>query len=145
MGYIIGKHSIWRQNQNIGRLQILSVMIEKIGNPVKCNGSFSASCRTLDYHDPVFCISNDGILLFLNGTNDVLKLDFSITSQFCFQDLIINFYITFKFIDHFSVADLVLPFGSNLAMDFTHGSLIRSRSFVIVIKQTAYRSTPVVY
>ena len=145
MGDIIGKHSIWRQDQNIGRLQILSVMIEKIGNPVKCNRSFPASCRTLDHHDPVFGISDNGILLLLNGTDNVLKLYLTVTSQLCFQDLIIDLHITLKFVDHFSVADLILPFRSNLAMDFTHGSLIRSRSFVIVIKQTAYRSTPVVY
>ena len=145
MGYIIGKHSIWRQNQNIGRLQILSVMVEKIGDPVKRHGSFPASCCTLDHHDPVFGISDNGILLLLNGTDNVLKLYLTVTSQLCFQDLIIDLHITLKFVDHFSVADLILPFRSNLAMDFTHGSLIRSRSFVIVIKQTAYRSTPVVY
>ena len=145
MGNIIGKHSIWRQDQNIGRLQILSVMVEKIGDPVKRHGSFPASCCTLDHHDPVFGISDNGILLLLNGTDNVLKLYLTVTSQLCFQDLIIDLHITLKFVDHFSVADLILPFRSNLAMDFTHGSLIRSRSFVIVIKQTAYRSTPVVY
>ena len=145
MGNVIGKHSIWRQDQNIGRLQILSVMVEKIGDPVKRHGSFPASCCTLDHHDPVFGISDNGILLLLNGTDNVLKLYLTVTSQLCFQDLIIDLHITLKFVDHFSVADLILPFRSNLAMDFTHGSLIRSRSFVIVIKQTAYRSTPVVY
>ena len=110
MGDIIGKHSIWRQDQNIGRLQILSVMIEKIGNPVKCNGSFPASCCTLDYHDPVFCIADNSILLLLDSTNNVLKLYFTVTSQFRFQNLIIDLHITLKFVDHFSVADLILPF-----------------------------------
>ena len=145
MGNVIGKHSIWRQDQNIGRLQILSVMVEKIGDPVKRHGSFTASCCTLDHHDPVFGISDNGILLLLNGTDNVLKLYLTVTSQLCFQDLIIDLHITLKFVDHFSVADLILPFRSNLTMNLAHGSLIRSRSFVIVIKQTAYRSTPVVY
>ena len=145
MGNVIGKHSIWRQDQNIGRLQILSVMVEKIGDPVKRHGSFPASCCTLDHHDPVFGISDNGILLLLNGTDNVLKLYLTVTSQLCFQDLIIDLHITLKFVDHFSVADLILPFRSNLTMNLAHGSLIRSRSFVIVIKQTAYRSTPVVY
>ena len=58
MRNIVGKHSIWRQDQNIGRLQILSVMVEKIGDPVKRHGSFPASCRTLDHHDFIFGISN---------------------------------------------------------------------------------------
>ena len=145
MRNIVGKHSIWRQDQNIGRLQVLSVMVEKIGDPVKCNGSFPASCRTLDHHDFIFGISDDGILLFLNGTDNVLKLYLTVTSQLCFQDLIIDLHITLKFVDHFSVTDLILPFGSNLTMNLAHGSLIRSRSFVIVIKQTAHRSTPVIY
>ena len=120
-------------------------MVKKISDSVKCYGSLSASCCTLNHHDPVFGISDDRILLFLDGADDVLKLNFSIAAKLCFQDFVINLYITLKFIDHFSIADLVLPFGSNFAVNLTHRCFIGSRSFIIIIEQATYRSTPVIY
>ena len=120
-------------------------MIQEISDPVQGNGSLSASCCALDHHDTIRSVSDDRILLLLDRADNILQLYITVTSKFCLQDLIVDLHITLKFVDHFSVADLILPFGSNLTMNLAHGSLIRSRSFVIVIKQTAYRSTPVVY
>ena len=112
---------------------------------MKCHRSLSASCRTLDHHDPVLGISDDRILLFLNRTDNILKLNFSVAAKLCFQNLIVNLHIAFKLIDHFSIADLILPFGSNLTVDLTHRCFIGSRSLIIVIKQTTHRRTPVIY
>ena len=120
-------------------------MIEKISDSVKRYGSLSASCCSLYHHNPVFRISDDGILFFLDSTDDVLKLNFSITSKLCFQNLVVDFYITLKFIDHFPITDLVLPFGSNFAMYLAHRCFIGSRSLIIIIEQPTHRSSPVIY
>lgn len=75
---------------------------------------FSASCCSLDHHDPVLCIADNGILLFLNSTDNVFKLNLSASSKLCFQNIIINFNVAFKFINKLSPADLILPFRAYL-------------------------------
>ena len=65
-------------------------MIEKIGDPVQGDGCLAASCSSLDHHDPVRSVSDNGILLFLNGADNVFQLYISVTSKLCLQDLIMN-------------------------------------------------------
>ena len=105
-------------------------MIEKISDPVQGDGCLAASCSSLDHHDPVRSVSDNGILLFLNGADNVFQLYISVTSKLCLQDLIIDLHITFKLIDHFSTTDLILPLGSNVSMDFPQRCLIECRPFV---------------
>ena len=120
-------------------------MVKKISDPVKSYRSFSASCSSLDHHDPVLRIADNGILLFLNGTDDVFKLNLSASSKLCFQDIIINFNIAFKFINKLSTANLILPFGAYFPFKNSLRRFVGSRSFVIIIKKTADRSPPVIY
>ena len=144
MGDIIGKHTIGRQDQYIGRFQMFPVMIEQIGNPVQGDGSLSASRRSLDHQDPVPGIPDDRVLFLLYRADNVFQPHISIASQLPFQDLIINFYIALKTIDHLSAADLILPLGQNLPVHLPCRRLIRSRSFVIIVKQSADRRAPVI-
>ena len=119
-------------------------MIEKIGDPVQGDGCLAASCSSLDHHDPVRSVSDNGILLFLNGADNVFQLYISVTSKLCLQDLIIDLHITFKLIDHFSTTDLILPLGSNVSMDFPQRCLIGCRPFVKIIEQSGHRCSPVI-
>ena len=119
-------------------------MIEKIGDPVQGDGCLAASCSSLDHHDPVRSVSDNGILLFLNRTDNVFQLYVSVASKLCLQDLIVNLYITFKLVDHFSTTDLILPLGCNITVDFSQWCLIGCRSFVKIIEQSGHRCSPVI-
>ena len=119
-------------------------MVQQICNSVECNGSLSASCGSLDHHNPVFRIPDNGVLLFLYGPYNIFQLYVSISAKLRFQDLIIDLHITLKFIDHPAASDLVLPFGSDLPFHEAKRGLIGSRTFVKIIKQAAYRSPPVI-
>ena len=120
-------------------------MVKKISDSVKSHRGFSASCCSLDHHDPVLCIADNGILLFLNSTDNVFKLNLSASSKLCFQNIIINFNVAFKFINKLSPADLILPFRAYLPFKNSLRSFVGSRPFVIIIKKAADRSTPVIY
>ena len=120
-------------------------MIQKIRDPVKCNRSLTTSRSSLDHHNLITCVSDNCILLFLDRPDDVFELDFALASKLCAQDLIIDLDITLKLVDHFSIADLVLPFGSNLAFKNTGRCLIGRRTLVVIIKKSADRSTPVIH
>ena len=119
-------------------------MIKKICDPVQCNRGLAASCRSLDYHDFITCVSNDCILLFLDCADNVLELNLSLTSKLRTKDLIIDFDIALKLIEHLTIADLVLPFGCDLSFKYTGGCFINCRSFVIIIKKSADRCSPVI-
>ena len=112
---------------------------------MKCNRSLTTSCRSLDHHNLITCVSDNCILLFLDRPDDVFELDFALASKLCAQDLIIDLDIALKLVDHFSIADLVLPFGSNLAFKNTGRCLIGCRTLVVIIKKSADRSTPVIH
>ena len=124
---------------------MFSVMIQKIGDPVKCHRSLATSCCPLNNHDPVMRIADDGILLLLDGTDDIFQLYFSVASKLCLQDFIVDLYITFKFVDQISLTDLVLPLGSDLSFKNSGRCFIRSRTSVIIIKKSADRCSPVIY
>ena len=111
---------------------------------MKCNGSFSASRSSLDHQDSVFRIAYDRVLLLLYGTHDILQLNITVGTEFLLQNLIIDLCITFKCIDHLSVFDLVLPLGGNLARHDTGRCFIGCRTFIIIVKQSADRSSPVI-
>ena len=119
-------------------------MVQKIGNSVQCNGSLAASGCPLDHHDLILGISDNGILLLLDGADNVLKSYASAAAQLCHQNLVIYFHITLKLVDHFSITDLVLPFGCNLTGDSSKRCFIGSRSLIIIIEKAAHRSSPVV-
>ena len=144
MRNVIRKHAVGRQNQNIRRLQMPPVVIQKIGNPVKCNGSLTTSCRPLNYQNPIFRIADDRILLFLYCTNDVLKLNISVRPKLLLQNLIIDLHITFELIYHSSAANLVLIFAGNLPRQHPCRSLIGSLTLVIIVKQGTDRGSPVI-
>ena len=61
--------------------RFFAVMVKKISDSVKSHRGFSASCCSLDHHDPVLCIADNGILLFLNSTDNVFKLNLSASSS----------------------------------------------------------------
>ena len=48
------------------------------------DGSFSASGRTLNDKDTVFCIADDGILLLLDGADDIFKLYVAVAAKLFF-------------------------------------------------------------
>ena len=144
MGNIIRKYSVGRKYQHRRGFQILSVMIKEICDPVQGNGSLSASCSPLDHHDPVRGVSDNSILLLLNGSDNVFQLYISVASKLCLQDLIINFHIALELVDHFSATDLILPLCRNISMDITQWGLIGGRSFVKIIEQSGHRCPPVI-
>ena len=141
---VVRKNTVWRQDQNVGRFQIFPVMVEQIRNAVQSDGCFTAACRTLNHHDPVLCIADNGILLLLYGADDIFQCYRPIASEFSHEDFVINLHIALKLIDHLAAADFVLPLGSDFSCHFSQGSLIGSRSFIKVIKKSAHRCTPVV-
>ena len=143
-GNIIGKHTVGRQDQDIGRFQILPVVIQKIGDTVKRHGGFPASRGSLYHHDPVGSVADNGVLFFLNGADNVLQMSLSAAAQFRSQYLIIDLNIAFEPVDHLSPADLKLPFGKDLALKNSGGSRILCRASVVIIKQPAYRRSPVI-
>ena len=85
-------------------------MIQKIGNSVQGYRCLTASCRSLNHHDPVFGIADDLILLFLNRPDDIFELYFSVASKLCSENFVVYLDIAFKFIEHLAFTDLVLPF-----------------------------------
>ena len=111
---------------------------------MQCHRSLSTSGCSLNYKNLIPGVTDNSILLFLDGTDDVFQLYLTITSKLCFQDLIINLHITFKFIDHFTVSDFILPLRSNFSLHFAKRSLIKCLSPVKIIEQTADRCSPVV-
>ena len=119
-------------------------MIQKICNPVQCNGGFPTSCGSLNDQNFVLYIPNDLILFFLDSTDNILQLYIPVTSKLLFQDLIINLGVTFKCINHLPFLDLILPFGSNLPFNGSSRCFIRSLSSVIIIKKTAHWRPPAV-
>ena len=119
-------------------------MVKKIRNSVQRNGCLAASSRTLDHHDLILCISDNGILFLLDGADNIFKRYASAAAKLCHQNLVINLHIAFKLIDHASAPDLVLPLGCNLTGNGSKGCLIGSGTFIIIIEKTAHRSSPVV-
>ena len=120
-------------------------MIEKICNSVKCYGSLTTSGSSLDHHDPILGITDDRILLLLNRAYNIFQLDFSLTSKLRAKNLIIDLYITLELVDHLTASDLVLPLGDHFPGKGSGRCLISRRSFIIIIKQTTDRSSPVIY
>ena len=123
---------------------MLPVMVKEISDPMERHRGFSASGSTLNHKDLITGVADDSVLFLLDRADDVFQLDLTVAAELCFQDLIIDLGVTFKCVDQFSTADLVLPFGCDLAGKFAHGSLIRSRTLIIIIEKTAYRRTPVI-
>ena len=119
-------------------------MIQKIGNPVKGHRGFPASRRTLNHQNPVTGVSNDGILFFLNGADNIFQLYIAIAAKLRFQDFIIDFDITLEGVNHFAVTDLILPLGCNFALHPAAGGLVKGIPFVKIIKQPADRGPPVI-
>ena len=119
-------------------------MIQKICDPVQRNGGLAASGASLDHQYLILCIADDRILLFLYRPYDIFQLYIAVISQFLFQYLIIDLRIALKGIDHFTAADLILPFGTDLTCNDPRRSFIGRRSFIIIIKKTAHRRSPVV-
>ena len=103
-----------------------------------------AACRPLNDHDLILCIPYDLILFFLNRAHDILQLDITAFSQLLFQNIIIDLHITLKFIDHPAAPDLVLPLRADLSLQNARRRFIGGRAFIIIIKQTADRSPPVI-
>ena len=56
-------------------------MIEQIGNAVQCHGSLAASGHALDCQDPVLCVADDRILLFLDRLDDVFQFDIPVAAK----------------------------------------------------------------
>ena len=69
---IIGEHTVGRQDQYIGRIQIPAIPIQKIGNPMQRHGGLSTSRRTLNHQNLILCIADNGILFLLDGAHNVL-------------------------------------------------------------------------
>lgn len=57
----------------VGGFQILPVMVQKIGNSVQCKEVLPLPGCPLDHHDLILGISVNGILLLLDGADNVLK------------------------------------------------------------------------
>ena len=76
---------------------------------------------------------------------NIFQLDFSLTSKLRAKNLIIDLYITLELVDHLTASDLVLPLGDHFPGKGSGRCLISRRSFIIIIKQTADRSSPVIY
>ena len=119
-------------------------MVQKIGNPVQCNRGLSAPCPALYHKNLILCVTDNGILFFLDCPHNIFQLNIAVMSKFLLQDLIINLGIALKSIYHLSSADLILPFGADLACDRSRRCFIGSRPFIIIIEQPAHRSPPVV-
>ena len=144
MGNIIRKDAVGRQDQDIGGFQVLAVVIQKIGNSVQGNGGLAASGCALDYHDLIPGVSNDGILLFLDGADNIFQRSAASAAKLCHKNLVINLHITFKLVNHTAISNLVLPLGGNFTADGSQRCLIRRRTFIIVVEKPADRSTPVI-
>ena len=84
------------QDQDIGGFQILAVVIQKIGNPVQGNGGLTASGCALDYHDLIPGVSDDGILLLLDGADNIFQRSAASAAKLCHKNLVINLHITFN-------------------------------------------------
>ena len=119
-------------------------MVQQIGNPVQGHRGFSASRRPLDHQDLILCIPDNGVLLLLDRAHNIFQLGITVGSQLLFQDVVIDLHITLKFIDHPAAPDLVLPFGADLPMQPPARRLIGRRPPVIIVKQSADRSAPVI-
>ena len=144
MGDIGGKHTVGGKHKHIGGFQVLPVVIQQVGNPVQGHGSLSGARRPLDHQNPVPGIADDGVLLPLNGPDNIFQFHISARAQLLAQNLIIDFQIALKGIDQFAVSDLILPLGSHLPVHLSGRGLIGGRSPVIVIKQAADRRPPVI-
>ena len=119
-------------------------MIQKIGNSVKGHRCFPASRRSLNHQNAITGVSDDGILFFLDGTDNIFQLYIAIAAKLRFQDFIIDFYITLKSINHLTLTDLILPFSCNFTLHPAAGSLVKGIPLVKIIKQTADRCPPVI-
>ena len=88
----------------------------------------AASRRSLNYQNPVLRIADDRILFLLN----------------CAENIIINFHITLKSVNHLSIPDLILPLGTDFPCHLAARSQIGSRPAVKIVEKTADRASPVV-
>ncbi len=119
-------------------------MVKEVGDPMEGHGSFAASGSTLNHENLIAGVADDGILLLLNCADDIFQLDFAVASKLGLQDLIVDLGVALEGVDHFSAADLVLPFGRDLTGKLAHGSLVGSGPLVIVVKKAAHRGAPVI-
>ena len=119
-------------------------MIQQVGDPVECDGSLSASCSSLNNENPVFCVADDRILLFLNGADDIFQLHLTTASKLSAQDIIIDLHVAFECVDHFSSADFILPSRGDFSGHRPTGCFIGGRPLLVIIKQTADRRAPVI-
>ena len=82
MGNIVGKDAVGRQDQYVGRLQVLTVMVKKVRDAVQGDARLAAPRCSLDCQDLILGVADNGILLLLYGTHDIFKPDIAVLSQF---------------------------------------------------------------
>ena len=74
-GNVVREHPVWRQDQDIGGGKVsLPVMVQKIGDPVKGDGSLPASRRPWITRISSPGVADDLILLLLDGADNVFQL-----------------------------------------------------------------------
>ena len=107
------------------------------------NGGFTGTGHSLDNHCPLLLISDNLVLLSLNGGNDGFHLLIRGMAQLPLQNIILHIGRAFKGIFHDSVPDFKLPFSGKLSGCPPGRRHKSGRSNLAVIKQAGYGRAPV--